>query len=377
MGCGSAPDESMTNSGASSGEDSGPAYLAYFGSYTRGDSEGIQVYRFDAGSGKMTPLGLAAKITNPSFVAIHPNHRYLYAVTEAGQGKGAVSAFEIDKESGKLKPLNQVSSQGAGPCHLNVDATGKMLAVANYGGGSTSSFPINEDGSLGEAASVMKHEGSSIDEKRQKKPYGHSVNFSPDNRFLITADLGADKLFIHKINPETATLEPNDPPSVSVKAGGGPRHFTFHPSGRYAYVINEMGNTITAFNYDAQRGALEEMQMISTLPAGYAQVTHTAEIRVHPSGKFIYGSNRGHDSIAVFAVDESTGKLTLIEIVPTGGETPRNFNIDPTGKYLLAENQSSDSVVVFKIDQITGQLTPTGDVIATPAPVCLRFVPLS
>ena len=365
-----------TQQPAAEAESSAKQYLAYFGTYTQGDSKGIYAYRFDSGSGEMSSLGLAAELANPSFLAIHPNRRHLYAVTEDFEGGGAVSAYEINHETGKLTLLNQVPSKGNGPCHINVDATGKMIAVANYGAGSTASFPIKKDGSLGEAASVMQHEGSSVNEARQTGPHAHSVNFSPDNRFVVTADLGTDELYVFRVDPTTGTIEPNDPPTAKVHPGGGPRHFTFHPSGKYSYAINELDSTVTAFQYDAERGAMEVIQTISTLPDGYTERTHTSEVVAHPSGKFLYGSNRGHDSIALFSVDEATGKLTSVEQVSTQGETPRNFALDPTGAYLIAENQATDNAVVFSVDQDTGRLTPTGQTLDIPAPVCLRFVEL-
>lgn len=375
FGCGGAAEEPADTPAAAAGQQ----YLAYFGTYTGGENagKGIYAYRFDSATGKMTEIGLAAEVASPSFVAIHPNNKYLYAVTEDFSGEGAVSAFAIDHESGKLTLLNQVSSKGSGPCHLNVDATGKMLAVANYGAGSTSSFQVNADGTLSEAVSVIQHVGSSADERRQTAPHAHSVNFSPDNRFVITADLGTDKLYVYKADPASGKIEPNDPPAGEVKPGSGPRHFTFHPSGKFCYAINEMANTVTAFNWDAARGAMQEIQVISTLPEGYAETTHTAEVRAHPSGKFLYGSNRGHDSIAVFSVDQATGMLTAVEQVSTGGKAPRNFDLDPTGRYLFAENQNSNTVVAFEIDQASGKLTPTGDVLNVPRPVCLRWVPVS
>ncbi len=359
--------------GGSSGQ-----YLAYFGTSARGNNKtnGIFVYRFDTHTGKMTRIGLAADAINPAFIAIHPNNRYLYAVTRDPDGQGLVKAFEIDHPTGKLRELNHVSSKGS-PCHLNVDATGRMLAVANYRAGSTLSYPIHEDGTLGDAASVMKHQGSSINEKRQDGPHPHSVNFSPDNRFLISADLGADKLYVYLTDPATARLKPNDPPTASIKPGGGPRHLTFHPSSQFCYVINELGNTITVFKWDVEYGTMKEIQMISTLPGGFNESNTTAEILVHPSGKFLYGSNRGHDSIAVFSIDPASGKLTIIEHAPTQGRTPCNFNLDPNGKYLFAENQESDTVVTFSINQDTGKLTPTGQVLHIPYPVCLRWVALN
>ncbi len=252
-----------------------------------------------------------------------------------------------------------------------------MLVVANYGSGSTVSFPVHQDGSLGQAASVIQHQGSSVNERRQKEPHAHSVNFSPDNRFVVSADLGTDQLLVYRVDPERDTIEPNDPAFTRVRPGSGPRHFSFHPRGQYGYVINEMGNTVTAFRYDAERGTMKELQMISTLPDGYSETTHTAEVRAHPSGKFLYGSNRGHDSIAVFSIDTATGKLTSLGQTSTQGEAPRNFNIDPSGRYLFAENQNTHTVVGFEIDQETGTLTPTGQVLNIPRPVCLRWVPLS
>ena len=357
-------------------ESAAKQYLAYFGTYTQGDSEGIYAYRFDSGSGEMTSLGLAAEVANPSFLAIHPNRRFLYAVTQDFEGGGAVSAYTINHDTGKLTLLNQVSSNGNGPCHVNVDSTGQMIAVANYGAGSTASLPIKEDGSLGEAASVMQHEGSSVNEARQKGPHAHSVNFAPDNRFVVTADLGTDEIYIFRTDPETGTIEPNDPPTAKVHPGGGPRHFTFHPSGKYSYAINELDSTVTVFSYDTTGGSMEAIQTISTLPEGYEETTHTAEVVAHPSGKFLYGSNRGHDSIAVFSIDQATGKLTSVEQVSTQGKTPRNFNLDPTGRYLFAENQATDDVFQFSVDQETGRLTPTGQKLSVVAPVCLRFVEL-
>jgi 6-phosphogluconolactonase len=353
-------------------------YLAYFGTSARGNNNtnGIFVYRFDARTGKMAEIGLAADVINPSFISVHPNNKHLYAVTRDPDGQGVVNAFEINHATGELKELNHVSSKGS-PCHLNVDATGRMLAVANYHAGSTLSYPIHEDGTLGKATSVMKHQGSSINKKRQDGPHPHSVNFSPDNRFLISADLGADKLYVYLTDPATARIKPNDPLTVRIKPGGGPRHFTFHPSSQFCYAINELGNTITAFRWDVEYGTMKEMQMISTLPEGFNESNTTAEVLVHPSGKFLYGSNRGHDSIAVFSIDPASGKLTIIEHTPTQGRTPRNFNLDPSGKYLFAENQGSDTVVTFSINQQTGKLTPTGQVLHIPYPVCLRWVPLN
>lgn len=354
-------------------------YYAYAGTYTgKGKSQGIYAFRFNAGTGKLTPAGLVAQTENPSFLTIHQNGKYLYAVNEIGQyqgqATGTVTAFAIDRATGKLRELNKAVTKGTIPCHLQVDKSGKYLVVANYGSGSTASFPILPDGKLGEAVSFIQHSGSSVDPRRQKGPHAHSVNFSPDYRFVVVADLGLDQVLVYRFDPRNGSLAPNTPPYVKVKPGGGPRHFSFHPNGRFGYSNHEMGSAVSVFDYDAKTGTLTEKQTISTLPAGFKGVTHTAEVLVHPSGKFVYCSNRGHDSIAVFSVDPAKGTLTPVEIEPTQGRTPRNFVIDPSGQYLLAENQDSDTIVIFRIDQATGALTPTGDKVETPMPVCIRFL---
>jgi 6-phosphogluconolactonase len=361
-------------------EDQGARHFGvYVGTYTGvKKGKGIYLCRLDTAAGKLSSPELAAETVNPSFLAIHPSRRFLYAVGEmstfSGKKCGAVSAFAIAPGNGMLSLLNQVSSAGAGPCHLVVDKTGKCVLVANYSGGSVAALPIHEDGRVGEATAFIQHTGSSVDPKRQKGPHAHSINLDPANRFAFAADLGLDKVLIYRFDPSKGSLVPNDPPSASVKPGGGPRHFAFHPSGRFAYVINEMGNTVTAFAYDAARGALTELQMVPTLPEGFQGESYTAEVQVHPSGKFLYGSNRGHDSIAVFAINENSGALRLVEIQPTQGKWPRNFGIDPTGSYLLAANERSDTIVVFRIDPQSGRLNPTGQVVEVPAPACVKFM---
>ncbi len=353
--------------------------LVYVGTYTGPKSKGIYLLRLDLDTGAVTSLGLAAQATNPSFLAIHPNHRFLYAVGEisdfSGKKSGAVSAFAIQPKSGKLRLLNQEPSEGAGPCHLVVDRSGKSVLVANYGGGSVAVLPIRKDGHLGEATAFVQHKGSSVNPQRQEGPHAHSINVDSTNRFAVAADLGLDKLFVYRFDPAKGMLAANDPPWVSVKPGAGPRHFAFHPTGRFAYVINEMHCTVTAFAYDADRGVLKELQTISTLPGDVEEGYSTAEVQVHPSGKFLYGSNRGHDSIAVFAIDQETGKLSLVEHQPTQGKTPRNFGIDPTGTYLLAANQDSGTIVVFHIDPKKGKLKAAGEPVEVPTPVCVRFLP--
>jgi len=353
-------------------------YAVYFGTYTRtGKSKGIYRARFDVASGKLGQPELAAETTNPSFLAIHPTRKFLYAVGELPGKQGGVSAFAIEP-SGRLTLLNQQSSVGAGPCYVGVDKAGKHVLVANYAGGSVAVLPIGPDGKLGEATAFVQHVGSSVNPKRQSGPHAHSMFLDAANRFAFVPDLGLDKVMIYKFDAEKGTLVPNDPAYAAVPPGSGPRHFAFHPSGKFAYVINEMLCTITAFRYDAERGALSEVQTISTLPAeetvqpGYS----TAEVVVHPSGRFLYGSNRGHDTIAVFSIDSTSGKLTPVQHEPTRGSIPRNFNLDPTGHWLVVGHQNSESVVVFRVDALTGKLTPTGQTIEVPAAVCVKFMPL-
>lgn len=352
-------------------------YYVYVGTSTNQQGKGIYVFRLDTDTGKLTPLGLAAEETKPSFLAIHPAQKYLYAVSEIsnyeGQKSGAVSAFAIAAETGKLTFLNKVSSRGAGPAFVAVDKTGKSALVANYGSGNVAALPIQQDGRLSEATAFVQHTGSSVNPKRQEGPHAHSINVSPDDRFAFAADLGLDQIRIYRFDAAAGTLTPNDPAFAAVPPGSGPRHFAFHPSGKFAYVINEMGNTVTAFSYDAARGALKPLQTISTLPADFKDESYCAEVQVHPSGKFLYGSNRGHDSIAVFAIDPAKGTLQFIETVPTGGKWPRNFGLDPTGSYLIAANQNSNNIVVFRIDAKTGRLTPTGQQLEVSAPVCVKF----
>jgi 6-phosphogluconolactonase len=355
--------------------------LVYFGTYTGPASKGIYVSRFDPATGGLAPAELAADTVNPSFLAASPDGRFLYSVNEVGefQGKksGFASAFAIDRATGRLTLLNQSSTGGADPCHANVDRSGRSLLVANYSGGSIAALPIGPDGRLGAASSVVQHKGSSVNRERQEGPHAHSIELDAANRFALVDDLGLDKVLVYRFDPVRGTLTPHEPPSASVAPGSGPRHLAFHPDGRHVYVINEMLLTITAFRFDPERGVLEQLQTLSTLPAGVAPRPEysTAEVRVHPSGRFLYGSNRGHDTIAVFAIDGKTGSLTPIEHVPTGGKTPRNFTLDPTGAYLLAANQGSDSVVVFRIDGATGRLKATGQTLRVGSPVCVTFAP--
>jgi 6-phosphogluconolactonase len=349
----------------------------YLGSYANGDDRGITLCKLDRTNGKLEKIKVFGGHHNPAFLAIHPSRKFLYASNEIrdfkGGNAGAITSFSIDAKSGNLTQLNQVSSKGAGPCHVTIDADGKTLLVANYGGGSVASHRIGEDGSLSEAVSFVQHEGSSVNERRQKGPHAHSINVDPANKRAYAADLGLDKVLIYKLSKK-GKLKPNDPPFVQTEAGGGPRHFNFHPSGKFAYLNLEMTSKVTAFGHDAKTGALKAIQTISTLPKDFTGNNSTAEIRVHPTGKFVYCSNRGHDSIAVFAIDQKTGKLTLVEQEPSGGKTPRNFCIDPSGAFLLSANQNTNNVAVFRVDAKTGALTPTGSSIDSPKPVCVRFL---
>ena len=359
---------------------SNDSMLVYIGTYTGAKSKGIYVSRFDAATGGLTAPELAAETQSPSFLALHPSGRFLYAVGEAtnlgGNRGGAVSAFSLDAKTGRLSPLNHQPSGGAGPCHLAVDQTGKCLLTANYGSGSIAALPIGADGSLGEPGSVIQHHGSSVNPQRQAGPHAHFITPDPGNRFALTCDLGLDQVLVYRLDPAKATLIANDPAFAAVKPGAGPRHLAFHPSGRFVFLINEMGSTITTFAYNAEKGALKEVQTISTLPEGFAGKTSCAEVQVHPSGNFVYGSNRGHDSIAIFSVDRASGKLTSLGHQSTQGKTPRHFALDPSGRWLLAENQESGSVVVFRVDPKTGGLSATGQSVSVGSPVCAVFLPV-
>ena len=347
----------------------------YFGTYTSGDngSKGIYRSKLDTDTGKLSVPVLAAETKNPSFLEIHPNGKFLYAVSESG-GAGTVSAYSIVTDTGGLKFLNRQPSGGSGPCHVNIDHDGKNVLVANYGSGSASVIPIAADGSLAKPTGFIQHEGSSVNPQRQKGPHAHSINVSPDNRFAFVADLGLDKVMIYKLDVEKGTIAANDPAFAKVKPGAGPRHFAFGADGKYAYVINELDGTVTAFAYEPASGALTEIHTITTLPDDFAGRSSCAEVRVHPGGRFLYGSNRGHNSITVYRIDPAKGTLTFVEHERADIKTPRNFNIDPTGKFCLVANQGGNSVIVFRIDQKTGALEPTGHKISIGKPVCIRFL---
>lgn len=351
--------------------------LVYIGTYTGNSSKGIYAFRFDEASGALTPVGLVAGTKSPSFLALSPNRKFLYAVNEIssfdGEKAGSVTAFSIDAQSGKLTTLNAKSSKGDGPCHLAVDATGRFVAVANYGGGNFSLLPIAADGRLGDSIAILANGGRGPNKERQEGPHAHAVVFDARNRYLLGADLGLDRVFIYKFDPSTGALGANDPSSVQLAPGTGPRHVAFHPTLPLAFAINELTSTITSLSWDAASGRLAAAGSVSSLPAGFTGENSTAEIAVHPEGRFLYGSNRGHNSIAVFSIGPM-GTLTLVEHESTRGQEPRNFAIDPTGKWLIAANQKSNSLAVFSIDQETGALTPVGPLAQVGTPVCVLFL---
>lgn len=361
---------------AAAGSVAGAESIAvYLGTYTGGEGGSKGIYRsvLDTETGRLAEPVLAAEAKNPSFLEIHPNGKYLYAVSESG-GAGSVSAYAIDGETGDLTFLNRQPSRGAGPCHVSVDHGGRNVLVANYGSGSAAVVPICADGGLAEPTGFAQHTGSSVNPRRQKGPHAHSINVSVDDRFAFVADLGIDKIMIYRLDVAAGTMVANRPAHVELEAGAGPRHFAFGPDGKRAYVINELNCTMTAFAYDAASGTLRETQTVPTLPEGFEGRSTCAEVRVHPGGKFLYGSNRGHDSIVVYRIDAASGRLTFVEHETAGIKTPRNFNIDPTGALCLVCNQGSDSVAVFRIDRETGALEPTGHEISVGWPVCVRFL---
>ncbi len=350
---------------------------AYIGTYTDKGSEGVYVLELDRDAGTVTEARVAAKQTSVSFLTIHPNRQFLYAVSEVestdGKKGGGVSAYQIDPASGKLQRLNGEITGGGAPCHLVVDPTGKNLLIANYSGGSVACLPINPDGSLQPTSCFVQHTGSSVDASRQEAPHAHSINVDPTGDYAVVADLGLDKILVYKLDSDHGQLTLNEPPSTSTKAGGGPRHFAFHPNGKFAYTNLEMTSEITAFQVQTG-GVLAGIQTLTTLPDGKpVPGNSTAECQVHPSGRFVYVSNRGHHSLAIYTVDQSTGLLTHIGNQSTGGDTPRNFSIDKSGQYILAANQDTDNVGWLKIDQETGLLTPTGSQAKVPTPVCVKF----
>jgi len=355
--------------------------ILYVGTYTSSSkSKGIYVYGFDLETGMLTRRQTVKDVVDPSFLAIDRNWKYLYAVNELveyeGRSSGAVSAFAIERKTGELTFLNSRPSLGAAPCHITTSKNGKFVLVANYVGGNVSVFPVAPNGSLGPAVDMVQHTGSGPNKDRQMAPHAHSINLDRRNRYAFAADLGIDKVMIYTFDDKKGKLKPNaGQPFFQTNAGAGPRHFAFHPNGKFAFVINELDSTVTSLDYDSKIGKLNEIQTVSTLAPDFKGVSACADIHVSPSGRFLYGSNRGEDSIAVFRIDENSGKIEHIENTPTGGKRPRNFVIDPTGNFLLAANQDTGNVVVFRIDSRSGKLTKSGNSIEIPAPVCLKLVP--
>jgi 6-phosphogluconolactonase len=351
-------------------------YFAFAGTYTaKTQSKGIYAFRYDAGSGKLTAMGVAAESPDPSFVAIHPSGKFLYAVNESGKSS-MVTSFALDAKTGKLSQLNQVPALGEDPCYITFDKSGKYVLVANYTSGNIAIFPILADGKLGEKTALFQDSGTlGPNKERQEGPHAHWIEASADNRFALAADLGLDQILILQFDAAKGTFGPHIPPSANLKAGSGPRHAAFSPNGKFLFVVSELLSTATSFSYDSKKGALKEINSVSTLPAGFSGRNDVAEVAVHPSGKFLYVSNRGNDSIAFFGIDVKKGTLTPAGSVPTGGKEPRHFAIDPSGNFLIVENQLSDTIVVFHVDANSGQLTPTGDSLSVPSPVCLKFVP--
>jgi len=356
------------------------AQIMYVGTYTKPESKarGIYAYRFDPKTGKAEDMGLMAETPDPSFLALHPNGKFLYAVNEVAtfQGKkaGSVTAFALDRTTGKLTQLNQVSTGGPGPCHLVVDATGKTLLVANYAGGSFASFPIMPDGKLGQAAGFVQETGSSIDKTRQNEPHGHSVVIPKSNKFVVGADLGTDKVMIFKLDAANGKITPNEPPFATVKPGSGPRHLVIAPDQKHVYVVNEMGSSVSTMEFDPNTGAMKQVDIVSTLPADFKGNSTCAEIAIDAAGKFVYASNRGHDSIAVFEVDPKTARLKLIQNQSTGGSTPRAFVLDASGNWIVVGNQDSNNFAVLKVDKNSGKLTATADKYNLGAPVTFVFL---
>jgi 6-phosphogluconolactonase len=352
----------------------------FVGTYTGKTSKGIYRVEFDPATGKLGTPALAAEVRQPSFLAVAPDRKHLFCVCEVnefhGKKGGGVAGFALDARSGGLKPINQESSVGTGPCYLVCDKAGKHVLVANYGGGSAAVLPVGPDGKLGPASCFVQHTGTGPDKARQEAPHVHSINLDAANRFAVVADLGLDKLFVYRYDPAAGKITPSDSPFVELAPASGPRHLAFHPNGRFAYANEEMASTLTALSYDASKGEFKVLNTLSTLPVP-TKGNSTAETVVHPNGKFVYTSNRGHNSIAIFAIDPATGRIKALGHQGEGVNVPRNFNIDPTGKWMVVANQDGDSLIVFAVDPETGMLKPTGRKVEVGSPVCVKFVPKS
>ncbi len=350
-----------------------PGKRIFVGTYTKKTSRGIYCYRWMPLSGEMAEMGLAAETPNPSFLALSPNRKDLYAVNEEGSRPGTVTGFLVAPLSGKLRAKNTVSSGGGAPCNLTTDHTDQALFVANYNSGSVSSYRIMTDGSLSEPVSNIYFPGGSVNPERQKTAHTHCTTVSPNNKFLLVNDLGLDRIMVFHFDPKTAKLTANDPPFYSAIPGSGPRNLTFHPSGRWAYSINEIVSTIDCLNWDGTKGTLTRFQNISSLPMDHESPTDAATVAVHPGGHFLYASNRGDDSITTFSIDQANGRLTLIQRISCEGNSPRHFAVDPGGKWLVVANQDSANLVVLKCNPSSGKLSPTGKQYRLDSPVCVVF----
>lgn len=352
------------------------AIFAYIGTQTEGSgSEGIYVYRMDPSTGELDYSSMAAAGINPTYLAIHPSKQYLYAANTI-EGEGMISAFSINPLTGGLTFMNRQPSGGSKPVHLLVDGTGRYVLAGNFGDGSVCVLPIQADGELGAMTDFIRHSGSSVHPTRQMGPRVHSVTLDPAGRYAVAAEYGADQLRVYRLDAERGKLLPAAVPAISVAAGSGPRHVAFHPNERWAYVINELGNTLMSYDYDPTQGILHLKETHATLPEGFAEPSFCADVHVHPDGTFVYGSNRGHNSIVIYAVEPETGKLQLVGHEPTLGRAPRSFIIDPTGRYLYAAHQDTDNVVAFHLDRQTGKLRPMGHNIKVPMPVCIKMISL-
>jgi 6-phosphogluconolactonase len=348
--------------------------FVYFGTHRSGANAGFSLAHFDTDTGALTKPEFLLESPAPAYFVLHPDGRHLYACNSGDAA--TVSAYEIEPHTGHLTFLNRAATGGGDTSYISLDQTGRYALAANYDGGSIAVFALKPDGGFGERTAFVQHTGSGVNPQRQSHPFAHSIITDPDNKFALVADLGLDKILVYRFDARDGSLRANDPPFVSVKPGSGARHVKFHPNGRWVYLITEMGSTILAFNWNPTNGALAQFQSVSTLPEGFQGASTCAEMLVHPNGKFLYGSNRGDDSLVVFAIDPTSGRLALVQRAPSGGRTPRNFAFDPTGKWILCTNHGSDNAVVFRVDESTGRLTQTGQPVSVPYPFCERFLPV-
>jgi 6-phosphogluconolactonase len=348
--------------------------FVYFGSHRSGPNIGFSLAHFDSDTGVLTRPQFLLEARAPAYFVIHPDGRHLYTCNSGSPG--GVAAYAIDPHTGHLTFLNRELAGGGDTSYLSIDRTGRYALAANYEGGSIAVFALRPDGGLGDWTAFVQHTGRGVNPQRQTHAYAHSIVTDPTNRFALVGDLGVDKVFVYRFNEAHGSLKPNDPPSVSVAPGSGARHVKFHPNGRWVYLDNEIACTVIGFNWDSAKGALTEFQTVSTLPADFKGTSACAEMEVHPNGRFLYAANRGHDSLAVFAIDQESGRLTPVEYVPTQGKTPRNFAFDPTGQWIVCTNHDSDNAVVFRVDENTGRLTQAGPPVPVPYPFCERFLPV-